>query len=444
MAITIKSFRAAGYKAFPAEAAALELAPITLVIGHNNAGKSSLVRAPVLFADSLGDESQLLSLGTRGLDFARDPAGLFHEPAHGSLAFSFDLLISDAPSDPLGKPLSAQALRLSFELGLISTATTRTHLVVRKVDMEAGDEQSSFPGLPLRVRLPSARGGRHKAELGPSGESVTGTEWDRLLPTPRWLLQELGAIQGGATSLAALLSLKELGRWVHYLGPFRELAQRQYAISGARPTVLSGGAGAVELLAWDSQEGGDVFNRVSEWFQNAPQFGFRLRLDGSSERAGIASLMLAYGSGRAVNLADAGAGIAQVLPLVVRCMEPTISGGDFPTLQIVEQPELHLHPAACAALGDLFINVALGGGPQLLVETHSENLLLRIRRRIAEGMIAPEKVAIYWVENETGTEASFRRLPIGGDGWVEDWPDGVFAEDAEEARALARAMKSRS
>src|SRR6478609_5759691 len=151
MAIRLRSFRAAGYKAFPLQAPPLELAPITLVIGHNNAGKSSLVRAPILFADSLGDENEVLALSTRGLDFARDPAELFNEPAHGTLEFGFDLVLSDEPTEPEERGIS-----LSFELGLVSTATTRPRLVVRSVAVDSKENQL-FPGLPLGVHL---RGGR--------------------------------------------------------------------------------------------------------------------------------------------------------------------------------------------------------------------------------------------------------------------------------------------
>jgi hypothetical protein len=85
------------------------------------------------------------------------------------------------------------------------------------------------------------------------------------------------------------------------------------------------------------------------------------------------------------------------------------SGGNLvdsgPFLDVVEQPELHLHAAAQAPLADLFIDTALQGRGEVIVETHSEPLLLRTQRRVAEGKLRPDQVALYFVEmTDTGSQ----------------------------------------
>ena len=136
---------------------------------------------------------------------------------------------------------------------------------------------------------------------------------------------------------------------------------------------------------------------------------------------------------------DVGIGISQVIPVIVSALD----AGD--RLTVIEQPELHIHPAIQVALGDLFIQSARadGGsrGPHFLIETHSEHLLLRLLRRIretsagsvrSEWALSPESLAVYLVEaTSTGTE--IRALQVDDEGnFTERWPRGFFEEREEE------------
>jgi predicted ATPase len=143
-----------------------------------------------------------------------------------------------------------------------------------------------------------------------------------------------------------------------------------------------------------------------------------------------------------VNLADAGTGVAQELPIFVQRVVDILDPPRRPVLEIIEQPELHLHPAAHAALADLYLNAAERTGVRFLIETHSETLLLRLRRRIAEGAYPPDTVAIYFVDHRDGA-ATARRIRIDADGQLDYWPAGVFSEDYEETQALATAQLAR-
>lgn len=129
-----------------------------------------------------------------------------------------------------------------------------------------------------------------------------------------------------------------------------------------------------------------------------------------------------------------GKGLGQVFPIVVsRNMKR-----DVPGLEVYEEPESHLHPAAHAAMADLFIDGLDDGNGPLIIETHSEIILIRMRRRVAEGKIKPEHVAIYWVDDE---EESCQITPINvsRNGELSFWPDMVFSEDYFEFLALQKA-----
>ncbi len=134
---------------------------------------------------------------------------------------------------------------------------------------------------------------------------------------------------------------------------------------------------------------------------------------------------------------DVGIGVSQVLPVLVSAYASTGK------LIAIEQPEIHLHPALQAELGDVFLESALGeSGNRFLIETHSEHLILRILRRIRETSegdllpgatpVKPEDVAVLYVQ--PGPEgAEIIELPITPDGEFERrWPDGFFAERAKE------------
>ncbi len=137
-----------------------------------------------------------------------------------------------------------------------------------------------------------------------------------------------------------------------------------------------------------------------------------------------------------INVAGMGEGISQVLPIIARSLSVVSYWGGTPCV-IVEQPEIHLHPALQADLADLFIDCAKTG-QQVIVETHSEHLVLRVRRRIAEGTLDRAQVSILHVE-KTGTASTARPLDINEQGNFSNWPVGFFDEAYQEAMAMAEA-----
>lgn len=142
-------------------------------------------------------------------------------------------------------------------------------------------------------------------------------------------------------------------------------------------------------------------------------------------------------TGAKVSHRDVGVGLSQILPILVRALSETEK------LHLIEQPEIHIHPALQAELGDVFINSALGDSQnRFLIETHSEHLILRILKRIrqttsdqveeGQSPVQPEDVSVLYVlPDKTGSKVY--HLPIDETGrFIDEWPGGFFAERLDE------------
>ncbi|MYB77772.1 MAG: AAA family ATPase [Chloroflexi bacterium] len=113
------------------------------------------------------------------------------------------------------------------------------------------------------------------------------------------------------------------------------------------------------------------------------------------------------------NLIDVGYGVSQVLPVITELLRPS-----SPPMFLLQQPEVHLHPSAQAGLGSLFCEVA-AEGKQLIVETHSDHLMDRIRLDVRDSVseLEPEDVSILYFERDE-LDVHIHSLGIDGEGNV--------------------------
>ncbi len=125
---------------------------------------------------------------------------------------------------------------------------------------------------------------------------------------------------------------------------------------------------------------------------------------------------------------DVGIGITQVLPVLVTAYASRNK------LIAMEQPEIHLHPALQAELGDVFIEAAIGEQKnRFILETHSEHLILRILRRIREGRLRPDDLSVLFVEPLPGRASRIVELRVDEEGdFIDRWPGGFFEESYHE------------
>ncbi|MFL2002209.1 AAA family ATPase [Microbacterium sp. A1-JK] len=238
--------------------------------------------------------------------------------------------------------------------------------------------------------------------------------------------------------------LSRLGSSVRYLGPLREEPQ-VVSKSGSRnplsPVGLRGERTA-ELLStrtrnvkfwdWDRRERrADLTTAVSLW---AGYLG--IGDDVSVEDQGKLGRGLRISvNGVPRDLTMIGVGASQLLPVLAVVLDAPPG-----SVVLLEQPELHLHPSVQSRLGDFLLFARRD--VCVVVETHSEYIITRLRRRIAERKAGAENVHILFAEElRGGTEV--RELRVTDLGNLDDWPRGFFDAQDEEARAIVRAIASR-
>lgn len=440
----IVSIQVKNYKAFEGETR-LDILPLTLIFGRNASGKSALTRLPLLVGAAMSNPGvHGLPLQTQGFVFGSSLLDLVYGRLPGS-TFELSMKVE-------GEPYSSRIeMVIGPDQGDQAIANGRHSQRIWKWGLVFGSQNITQWGELQWDR------GKGYVYLNPENDQRVA-DWpiyfDGILPVGMedLTLDALTRTSGTPELRLALLRQLPLSSFyipppVAHLGPFRNEFPRFHRVADRLSTHLgTRGQYAGEVLGLFHRLGQrDVIERIKRWFYDYLDLELDIQQIGFEESE-LATVVRARPKGRSawVNLADVGTGSTHVLPFVVQQAISIASSPDVevPDLLVCEEPEAHLHPSAQAGLGELAIETALAGRSRVILETHSETLLLRIRRRIAEHKLSPDHVAMYWVDDEGGS-TELKRLHVKEDGWVEDWPEGIFAEAASEARGISKANRER-
>jgi predicted ATPase len=138
--------------------------------------------------------------------------------------------------------------------------------------------------------------------------------------------------------------------------------------------------------------------------------------------------------GVTLDLTSVGTGVSQLLPVLVMCLRSPRG-----SLLLMEQPELHLNPGVQQRLADFLLAIA-AAGRQVIVETHSEYMISRLRLRVADDETDEVRQTfglLFAVRTEGRT--TYDRVETNEFGGLESWPEGFFDHSAEESRRILKA-----
>lgn len=231
-----------------------------------------------------------------------------------------------------------------------------------------------------------------------------------------------------------------------YIGPFRKNPERIYRDEEFQTGQVGvQGENVTTVLIRDYQKKKGLITNISAWLSKT--MGYHLVVDEVSN--GLFSLLLEDSNGIRSNIMDVGYGVSQILPIVAQILvdAPKKRGyWEFPVdnMMVVEQPELHLHPAAQSELADLFVSGAIDGKKKLLIETHSEHLIRKLQVLVADPNCAltNNDVAIYYVDKDETGVATVKELTVLPNGkFAEKWPSGFFDKAHELSMELLNVAK---
>lgn len=423
---------------------ALELAPLTLLVGENNSGKSSIIQALHLPALTLQTEDPgvCLKLYHQDYDYGSFKDIVFQHDETKLVTLSFGTIVQPRHGKKPNSEKIQAFLRLTYgylprrkeiyldEFAIEDPDGNRFNVRVNKytdsmkVAMRNYEDESRYlsrlivrEGLTFQPRFETLTSfARLRRKYG----------HQKGLKLLRDMFFEFRIIEQFISSF----------RKIHLLGPLRLPARRSYLYSGESADRI-GPKGELALhnyaalLKRRKREDMQKFHSINAALY---QLGFIKSLNIRTIQARFYEFWTQHkDSSLQANLADTGFGASQVLPVIVSLY--TSPPGS--TL-LYEQPEIHLHPAAQAELGSVFAR-AYSPSKRLVIETHSENLILRIQTEVAKGNLKPKDVRIYYIQpNSSGHQVI--PIPLNKKGeFLAEWPKGFFEENYQESLKLSKA-----
>ena len=360
----------------------LPLAPLTLLAGLNASGKSSVLQALVLLHQTMREHEWTTRLALNGTGVRLG-------------------VMPDVVDEVFG--------RRSFEIALM-------------------DDEGTFGW--------TFEGDRRDMSMAVQRVSVNG----RMAEAPRSLRYLLPSDAESATPAATLAQrLRDLT----YITAERVGPQEAYALEDPHVVNVVGPRGehAVSVLHWGRDEPvstdlalpGAPASRFRQVEQRMRKFfpGCTLELQ-QAPRANAVTLGLRTSDDTGFHLpAHTGFGLTQCLPIVIAAL--SASKGD---ILLVENPEIHLHPAGQVLMGQFMADIARAG-MQVLVETHSDHVLNGIRRAVKTGHLAADRVLIHFFRPRSEDQPQVVSPAMDDSGNIDSWPEGFFDQFDKDASYFA-------
>ncbi|MCX7392521.1 MAG: DUF3696 domain-containing protein [Planctomycetales bacterium] len=350
----------------------LPIKPLTLLSGANASGKSTVMQALVLLHQTILEHEWSTRLQLNGSELQLGNVADVLDKVDGRRSFG------------IGLADSACIARWKFDYG----ENNKQDMSVAVASVDVGCGEVAFPER-LRFLMPEPMS-QDVDGLATRLRRLSYITAERVGPRDTYKLQDPSARPGVGSRGDNTVGLLYLQR--------DEEVLPSIVLTSDPPTLLR-----------------QVEARMKQFFP-----GFSMELAQIPQTSFVTMGLrtsAATGYHRPVNV---GFGLTQVLPIIVAALSAKSDD-----LLLIENPEVHLHPAGQSLMGRFLAEVG-AGGIQVLVETHSDHLLNGIRRAVKNKVIESENVALHFFRprDTTGEQVTTPMLDAAGN--IDRWPDGFF------------------
>lgn len=426
----------------------INLAPLTVVMGRNSSGKSSVLHSLLLLKQTIESrhKESAIELDGKYLHYSN-----LNEIAHGlpyakNAKIDFDILTDQGrvkigiknslKNDKLqpavnyikiGNGRNAINIGDDFNAEKFKTLLMKEDQFLRDFLIKIKDESSvkfSFDHfLPERIEVEYWRG--KSAHTSGKAESII---------FPIGVIRSIGD---------AVDNLRRSIEGIRYLSPVRAAPQRAYVHYANDAFELNEDGSNSAHILWAKRGEKVVWKGEKFLLSEAINkciscIGLEQEVTPSRTGKMIYQIKVGIGKNKKVTIADVGFGYSQVIPIILMGL---LNGSN--NLMLIEQPEIHLHPSSSANLADLFLGF-VEDGKNFIVETHSQDFINRLRLRVIQNPEIKNKINIVFVDTDAHGTATAKQFNINEDGSFPEWPSGFIDESENGARALIKARFNRS
>lgn len=450
----------------------LRLAPITVFFGGNSSGKSSVGQFLLMLRRTVEQPDRNMVF------YTADDQSMMHLGNYNSYVFDgeterdvdFQMEWNGEGMKQLFDPIHNRRNRWSqMKFNCKVGQLTDSERMVCKEFSYVLPQRRAYMKTASGIRaemMPEVRVGLERASGGEKYRLITSEYKAKHSPGRAWPLpnparfygfpEELYLYYQNVAGFAGLqLELERVLKSIHYLGPLRQYPKPSYTWAGQAPSDVGfQGENTVAALLAGAERTFNVGGKtryaplqqvVARWLVKlGVAEDFEVECASKSTHT-YRTLLKMPGRNKKVTLPGVGFGVSQVLPVVTQAFYAPPN-----STIIIEQPELHLHPAVQSELADLFIEAirtkehGTDRKVQFLIESHSEHFLRRLQRRVAEQKLKPEEVAVYFCESpDDSTGSCIRALEVDKCGRINNWPKNFFGDQMTDVVEMRKAALKR-
>ena len=402
----------------------LEIAPITVLYGHNGTGKSSALYAPLTLKNIVTNPNQQLQ---GFFNYVFTSLGTFHEVVfdhdiHSQLELGISLEASFRGPDP--EDYTPDVFEINYNVTFLNDNSSSLELRITGYD-EVADRGYLLMNLKRIVAFPERERSATLLRLGQTDRifAWSGTSINEITLSSVDGLPDDGLQDVSGETKEMIDSPLEILRRVSFVPLGRGFFHPSYSLQEVSP-MMATEEEVTSMLANDrhleyavSQRMEQILNRD---FRVRGQIGTNdFSLDSIDRKSSVSA-----------SLVNEGFGVNQLVYLLAKVLHSDAG------IVCIEEPEIHLHPSAVRRLARALADIARENGDKhLIISTHSEQFVMSLLALVAEGIHSPDDLAMYLVTKE-GKESKFQRQQVNENGQIEGGFASFIEGELEDMKAF--------